>query len=350
MSFSSWRPRSTVLGLCLALVGPAGLHAGCASGEVEARDTGGGGGGSDAGRLDGGGNGSDAGRLDGGRVDGGGGGTSDTGVRRDAGSTSCPSGQHACGAGCVADLANEPANGCRLGCGEACDAPAMGVAACAMDGTCTWTCEVPFRREGERCVCTPTTCDTIGYECGAPDDGCGMPLDCGACMDGAMCATGRCACTPDGREPNDSNTMPSVGPRLNDADDPPDQILSGVNLDEMRDEDWFSHPITDGTDGGNPRITVTLRNIPIGSDYELSAYYVCGDRTDNSTCAAGSPDNYVGRGCAGGATGASPETVELETDCSRGLDSDDTGTLLVRVRAATWATTCAPYEVVVRVR
>jgi hypothetical protein len=223
----------------------------------------------------------------------------------------------------------------------------MGVAACAMDGTCTWTCEAPFRREGDRCVCTPTTCEAMGYECGAPDNGCGMTLDCGRCMDGATCTTGRCACTP-----NDSNTMPSaVGPRLNDADDPPDVVLNAVSLHTMRDEDWFSWPITDGSDGGNPRITVTLRNIPIGSDYELSAYYVCGDRTDNSSCAAGSPDNFVGRGCAGSASGATPETVELETDCDRGLlDANDDGTLLVRVRASTWATTCAPYEVVVRVR
>jgi hypothetical protein len=220
-----------------------------------------------------------------------------------------------------------------------------------MDGTCTWSCEPPFRREGERCVCTPTTCAAMGYECGAPDDGCGMSLDCGRCMDGATCTTGRCECSPDAREPNDSNTMPSeVGPRLNDADDPPDVILSGVNLHRMADEDWFSWPITDGTDFGNPRITVTLRNIPIGSDYTLSAYYVCGDRTDNSTCASGAPDNFVGRGCTGSASGSTPETVELETDCARGLDSDDSGTLLVRVRAASWASTCAPYEVVVRVR
>jgi len=271
------------------------------------------------------------------------------GAVRDAGMTSCPSGEHACGAGCVRDLANDPANGCRLGCGEPCDAPDMGDAACDMAGMCTWMCEPPFRRMGDTCVCAATTCEAIGYECGAPDDGCGMPLDCGSCGGGATCTMGRCGCSPDMYEPNDSNTMATARPGLNDADDPPDVILSG-NIDEMRDEDWWTFPITDGTDGGNPRITVTLRNIPIGSDYTLSAYYVCGGSEDNSTCSMGTPDNYVGNGCAGRVTGSGPETVEIETDCSRGLSADDSATLLVRVTAPTWMSTCGPYEVVVRVR
>ena len=324
------------------------LFVGCAQGEVTPPADTGGGGTRDGGNLDGGAR--DAGPMrdggggtsDAGRVDGGGG-------ARDAGMTTCPSGEHACGAGCVRDLANDPANGCRLGCGEACDAPDMGAAACGMDGRCTWDCEPPYRRVGDLCTCTPTTCDAIGYECGAPDDGCGMALDCGSCMDGAACTTGRCACTPDGFEPNDSNTTPTVRGGLNDADDPPDVVLN-ANIDEMRDEDWFSFPITDGTDGGNPRITVTLGDIPIGSDYALSAYYVCGDRTDNSTCAMGTADNYLGNGCAGAVAGSSPETVEIETDCSRTLSTDDSGTLFVRVTAPTWMTTCGPYRVVVRVR
>lgn len=343
-SFSSIRRSVSSIGLLLAL-----SSLGCANGEVgPGPDTGGGGGGRDAGptgdsggssmRDSGGGTMRDAGPV----RDGGGGG-------RDSGTTSCPSGEHACGAGCVRDLANDPANGCRLGCGEPCDAPDMGDAACDMAGMCTWTCEPPFRRMGDTCVCTPTTCDTIGYECGAPDDGCGTPLDCGSCDAGAACTMGRCACTADPLEPNDSNTMPTVRSGLNDADDPPDVILA-ANIDEMRDEDWWSFPITDGTDGGNPRITVTLRNIPIGSDYALSAYYVCGDRTDNSTCAAGAPDNYLGRGCAGMVSGSGPETVELETDCDRTLSANDDGTLFVRVTAPTWMNTCGNYEVVVRVR
>ncbi|MBX7190931.1 MAG: hypothetical protein K1X94_02680 [Sandaracinaceae bacterium] len=336
------------------------LAIGCAQGGTGASDTGGGGrdvgpapdgGGRDGGGTmndAGGGGTSDAGRFDAGRLDAGRSG--DAGGGHDAGSVSCPSGQHACGAGCVRDLANDPANGCRLGCGEPCPTPAMGTASCDMTGHCAWDCTPPYRRVGDTCECTPTTCEAIHYECGAPDNGCGMPLDCGACMDGAMCTTGRCACTPDTYETNDSNTTASPQGGLNDADDPPDVILS-ANIDEMRDEDWWSFPITDGTDGGNPRITVTLADIPIGSDYALSAYYVCGDRTDNSTCAIGSTDNYLGHGCAGSAAGSAPETVELETDCDRGiLNSDDSGTLYVRVTAPTWMSTCGPYRVTVRVR
>jgi hypothetical protein len=315
------------------------LALGCADGERDPAPDARGGGAGDAGR------GFDAGEVDAAldaarlHVDAG----------RDAGMTSCPSGEHVCGTRCVRDLTNDPANGCRLGCGEPCAAPDMGVATCGMDGRCAWECEPPFRRMGDACVCAPTTCDALAYECGTADDGCGRRLDCGSCMGGATCLEGRCGCAADELEPNDSNTSPAMRSGLNDADDPPDVILT-ANIDEPRDEDWFSFPITDGTDGGNPRITVTLGEIPAGSDYALSAFYVCGDRTDDSTCARGAPDNFVGRGCAGSTSGSAPETVELATDCSRGLDSDDSGTLLVRVTAPTWSLTCGPYRVTVRVR
>lgn len=267
---------------------------------------------------------------------------------RDGGAPSCPSGQHACGAGCVADLANDPANGCRLGCGEPCDAPDAGAASCDTAGRCTWTCEPPFRREGDLCVCTPTTCSALSYECGAPDDGCGTPLNCGSCMVGAACTTGRCACMPDGFEPNDTRATATPRARLSDADDPPDVVLN-ANIDDARDEDWFAFPITDGFDSGNPRITVTLSDIPVGSDYTLSAYYVCDSGTDASTCAAGSSDNFLGRGCTGNVAGSGPETVEIETDCEH-VSIDDDGQLFVRIRAATWMNTCSNYRVVVRVR
>ncbi len=51
-------------------------------------------------------------------------------------------------------------------------------------------------------TCTPTTCEALGYECGAAGDGCGAALDCGECPEGWTCGAagrnkcGTAACTP----------------------------------------------------------------------------------------------------------------------------------------------------------
>jgi len=42
-------------------------------------------------------------------------------------------------------------------------------------------------------ACVPTTCDSLGHECGQPSDGCGGVLDCGGCANDQLCDTGRCA-------------------------------------------------------------------------------------------------------------------------------------------------------------
>ena len=278
----------------------------------------------------------DAGRGDAGRRDGGGG-------------TSCPTGQHACGGGCIDDLPNEPANGCRLGCGEACPAPAMGTASCSSAGACDFTCPVPFRREGDACVCTPRTCESMGAMCGAPDDGCGTTLDCGTCASGA-CVDGRCSCAPDPHEPaNDSRSnAPSFG-SYDDSEDPPDGVVGDLSLDEETDVDWMRFSIVDGNDFGNPELTVTLDRVPSGADYRLSAFYVCGGGTDASTCSMGSSDNEVGRGCSASTGTAGSAVVAIATECEH-LSTDESGTLYVRVRASTWGGSCEPYRVRLRVR
>lgn len=273
----------------------------------------------------------DAGRRDGGR--------------RDA-SISCPAGQHACGGGCIDDLANDPANGCRLGCGEACPAPPAGTTACSMAGACTFTCTSPFRMMGDTCVCTARTCEDMGWECGAPDDGCGMPLDCGSCGTGT-CIDGACACMPDPHEENDSNTTATRIATLNDADAPRDSIVSDDNIDELTDVDWLRWEITDGTDFGNPQITVTLDQIPIGSTYQLSTFYACNGGMDATSCTGATVDDEIGHGCT--SSGTTVRTHMLATDCEH-ASTDDSGVLLVRVRAPSWGSTCEPYRVTVRVR
>lgn len=48
---------------------------------------------------------------------------------------------------------------------------------------------------GEFC-CAPTTCASLGYECGSWSDGCGGTLNCGTCSLGYTCSNGICMCTP----------------------------------------------------------------------------------------------------------------------------------------------------------
>jgi hypothetical protein len=319
------------LGLATVLLSSV-IALGCADGG------GGPGGGGDAGRLDAARDGSTTPPGDAGPRDGG---------RRDSAVT-CASGQHACGGGCVDDQPNEPENGCRFGCGEECPTPASGTASCSAAGACDFACAPPFRREGEACVCSAATCEDIGAECGAPDDGCGTMLDCGTCASG-MCLAGRCGCTPDPHEPNDSNTTATRGAEMSDSDDP-DVSFSDYTIDEATDADWLVFHVLDGTDGGNPRINVRLSGIPVGSDYDLAAFYVCDEGGDLTSCNTGSADNLIGHGCSSATAGAVEETVELDTDCDRTFSADDPGQFYVRVTSRTFGGSCAPYQLAIMVR
>lgn len=276
------------------------------------------------------------------------GGPRDGGPPRDASTGGCPAGQHVCGGGCIDDLPDDPANGCRLGCGDACPAPpGMGTASCSAAGLCDFTCTLPFRRVGDACVCTPTTCETMGAMCGAPDDGCGTPLNCGTCDTGSACIDGRCACAPDPTEPaNDSRlSAPNLG-TFADGDDPPDGVYTDFSIGSDRDVDWARFTIRDTFDAGNPNLLVTLDRVPAGSTYALSAFYVCSSGGDSTSCSMGSADNEVGRGCTQ-ANVTSTGAVQLATECS---GTDESGTLYVRVRAATWGGSCAPHRLTLRVR
>jgi hypothetical protein len=285
------------------------------------------------------------GNRDGATEDPDGGRTQTDGGRRDSGGGVCASGQHRCGGGCIDDLANEPANGCRYGCGEACPTPPDGSAACDEAGLCTFACPPPFHREGTECVCTARTCEELAFQCGAPDDGCGTTLDCGSCEGDGVCIEGACACTPDEREPNDSRlSVPMIG-SLTDSPDS-EATVDTLNLHDASDEDWFSFDVADNFDAGNPQINVTLDDIPAGSNYDLAAYYVCTSGGDSSTCTAGMADNMIGRGCASASSGTTSETVGLATECS---GSDDGGRLYLRITQRAFGGSCAAYLVHVAV-
>lgn len=271
--------------------------------------------------------------------------------RRDSGGGACASGQHRCGGGCIDDLPNEPENGCRYGCGEPCPTPPDGEAACDDSGTCTFACPPPFHRVGTECVCTPRTCTELGFMCGAPDDGCGSPLDCGSCTGGGVCMTGRCSCPPDAREPNDSRLEVNGQPVLatmNDADDT-DLTFESFNIHAAGDVDWYRFDVDDGSDGGAPVLSVWLDDIPAGSNYDLSAFWTCDDGTPGEGCNAGMPDHEIGFGCSSNSSGTTSEFVEIDSWCGHTFGGDP-GTLYVRVTARSFGGSCAPYTLRVMAR
>ncbi|MBM4354867.1 MAG: formylglycine-generating enzyme family protein [Deltaproteobacteria bacterium] len=47
------------------------------------------------------------------------------------------------------------------------------------------------------CVCIPDCCQSFQLQCGLWDDGCGNPMDCGACSKALTCVDGVCLCIPD---------------------------------------------------------------------------------------------------------------------------------------------------------
>lgn len=273
----------------------------------------------------------------------------DSMVMPDTGELSCPTGRHLCGAGCVDDLANDPGNGCRLGCGEACDTPALGVASCTTAGTCDFTCEPPSSRVGDTCACTAMTCEEQGLECGAQTDGCGMDLDCGACPGSSTCGSdGTCGCEADAGEPNENRFQAHALGSFDDSDGTT-MVFDTYALSTSDDEDWFVIDIVDGTDFSNPDIDVTLSDIPAGANFDLAVWFVCDDSTEDVTCSPGGPDSMVGAGCISSDAGSSDERVRLAVNCTGITTIDESGTAYVRITSRTWDNSCAPYTLTVLV-
>lgn len=257
----------------------------------------------------------------------------DAGPSSSSGSEECPLGTHSCDDICVGDYANEVSNGCSLSCtGAQCDTPDNSVASCTPDGSCDFECDDGFypSADGLRCECTPTiaSCDAAGFECGTLSDGCGHTLNCGTCETGTTCSLGQCSCASDEFEINDSPaSVRSFSRTLDDSDDA--RASLDAALSTPGDADWFRYPIVDGVDGGNPEITVTLSDIPEGSDYAIAAYFACNDGNDESTCGHGGTDNSLGKGCRYDSAGNADQSVTIETECADTIDED--GWLYIKV-------------------
>ena len=279
----------------------------------------------------------------------------DAGSVADAG---CPDGTHRCGGGCIDDLANEPDNGCRLGCGEPCRSPDLARGTCGADGQCGFECVAPGAptADGLGCECRPQTCTALGAFCGEVADGCGGFANCGTCADGADCVAGICECETDPGEPNESSDSPHDLPAFTDSPRT-DMDFNLFRIGGNDDEDWFRFAVSDDFDAGNPDITVSLDLRPTGENYNLAVFYVCGSGEERSTCSEGSTANTIGRGCSSQNGGDMAERVVLNADCHPpgGIcgcesDGDDAGTAYIRVqKSGEWMGSCGPYRLRVSV-
>jgi hypothetical protein len=274
-------------------------------------------GGDDTGVLDG--------SLDSGVDDGGDGSVmpGDSGMQedasiRDTGTSDggCPSGEHMCSTGCERDRANEPAEGCRNGCGLECpgDDPI-----CTPDGECSVECDPPAVLMGVIC-------------CG------GLPI----CS--AMVAA---RCPDPTEEPNDE--LEDAYDLGNFIDNDSMATISNLTLVEG-DEDWFTFTATDSPSFGRTEflIDVTVTS-SMPDTMEVAMWYECADEDTVSTSheiTAGTANTEFGDG-ASTPVGEDGGTLSMDMDCVGTFTSpvtDESGTLHIRVRRTAAATSCDGYE------
>lgn len=192
--------------------------------------------------------------------------------------------------------------------------------------------------------CARTTCTALGAHCGSPDDGCGTPLECGACDGLATCVDGTCECGADTREPDDTLASAFDGGAYTDAD--ADIAVDDRWLHAPTDVDWIRYAIDDTAAATLSTLSATI-DPPASGAYAVALFYDCAAGTNGSTCALGTSDTTVGHGCVATTTASTAATVSLDVDCQGTLD--DSGTLYVRV-SSTGPTPCAPYHLVTQIR
>ena len=201
----------------------------------------------------------------------------------------CAEDHHRCGDACVMQQPNDPAHGCTFGCGDPCPTP-----------------------------------DTVG---GPPDH--------------AAIAT----CTPDGTcavripDSHEDNNSPTRATDLGDLDDAGDEIawLGQLSIDAETDEDWFRFHVTDGFDGGNPRVRI---EVTVPDVHDLSVWFRCDATNVASVVRCGErsvqraqntlADALLGTGCE--IAGTDVLWSEVVPSCT-GIADD--GMVMVRVRKDT---------------
>jgi hypothetical protein len=201
----------------------------------------------------------------------------------------CAVGTHTCGTACVGDQQNEPAVGCKFGCGQACPEPENGSATCTDSSVCDITCDPGYSEVNGSCVAF--SCSNVGYTCGDFTDDAGTTFSCGSCFGSTTCNSNHtCNVASDSYEPNDSQSAAKDLGSFNDADNAT-RTVERLTIDESSDYDWFKFRVADGFDFNNPDVYVSLshRGTSLGwldSSHELTVWFKCdsGDDGTNVDC------------------------------------------------------------------
>lgn len=161
-----------------------------------------------------------------------------------------------------------------------------------------------------------------------------------SCTSGDTCSAGTCVANAivDDYETNDTkNTATNIG-SVDDNEDYPKGSFSAT-LYGTGDEDWYKFYDDDKWNGSiYPR--ADLKNIPVGSNYKLCAYFSCSGVS--VSCKTGSSSTYGGMpGCCSNKSGNASEMVRLDNNCS---GSDDSGWVYVRVTRVSGPWTCNSYS------
>lgn len=172
------------------------------------------------------------------------------------------------------------------------------------------------------------------------------------CDDGDECTTddrclgGVCVGDPilDPFEPNDSMAA-SVDLGSTNLSDPFPFDSLNANLYPNADPDWFRYYVDDTPDG-DVRPRVELSNVPPGTNYNLCAYFECDEEYQDFQCIDGTSVSWNGiPGCCSTNAGSSNEWVHLDPNCGSFINTNDSGTVYIRVYRGTSAVSCADYTV-----
>lgn len=149
-------------------------------------------------------------------------------------------------------------------------------------------------------------------------------------------------CNPDDREPNDS---PDQARDLGDFTDDPDssQPLT-LTITSGGDQDFFRFRVFDKGLGGDPVVTVSA---PEG--YEVTTWFSCTRGAPKSfACSRGKAVTETDILPVEGCQNVQPSgSVSSSTDCD--ADSNDDGTVLVRIRRIDTSAACTDYSVNIEV-
>lgn len=213
---------------------------------------------------------------------------------------------------------------------------------CLIEGVCH---PAGGQRPGDPCwVCDPAQ-STTGW---TPNGG-------AACDDGESCTTGdvcnaagSCFGSPivDAYESNDFLAEAHDLGSIQSDDSWPAGTFS-ASLYPTGDVDWFEYYVEDQLAVQQPGPRITLSSIPVGTNYQLCAYYDCDEEPTSTDCVLGASSTHGGLpGCCSTNSGTQSEEVRFTPACGDGpFPVDDSGTTYVQVYRASGTWICGQYVV-----